>query len=84
MPKRQALNKTVQITVKLDGDLTEFLDTLSNRSAFIRNAVLQYCGFTCPLCRGKGFVPHAVGCRFTDAIDRPTPNSEADITPRSG
>jgi len=84
MAKRRALNKTVQITVKLDGALTEFLDAIPNRSEFIRKAVIRYGGFACPLCGGKGYVSHEVGCGFADSIGVAEIDPIANTAPGSG
>jgi hypothetical protein len=42
------------ITFKADESLIEALDGVSNRSAFIRSAILAALDGACPLCRGTG------------------------------
>lgn len=42
------------ITFKVDPDLYEALRGIENRSEFIRNALLNALGGTCPLCKGTG------------------------------
>ncbi len=42
------------ITFKVDGALAEELRRIPNRSAFIRDAVLQALENECPLCHGTG------------------------------
>jgi hypothetical protein len=42
------------ISFKADQALIAALDDVSNRSAFIRNAILAALDGTCPLCRGTG------------------------------
>lgn len=44
------------ITFKADERLAEALTGISNRSAFIRDAVLAALGNTCPVCRGTGIL----------------------------
>ena len=41
-------------------DFAQLLDTLPNKSAFIRKAILAQLGETCPLCNGSGVVPHGL------------------------
>ena len=42
------------ITFKVDEAMSEALSAISNRSNFIRNAVLTALGNVCPLCNGAG------------------------------
>jgi hypothetical protein len=49
-----AKTKPEIITFKADPDLLEALRGVSNRSAFIRQAVLAALDSTCPLCGGTG------------------------------
>ena len=44
------------ITFKVDRALSEALEGISNRSEFIRSAILAALGNTCPLCRGTGIL----------------------------
>jgi len=49
-------NKTEIITFKADESLLEALKGVSNRSEFIRNAVLNALDSVCPLCKGTGIM----------------------------
>jgi hypothetical protein len=42
------------ITFKADHDLLDAMKGISNRSAFIRQAILSALENTCPLCNGSG------------------------------
>ena len=42
------------VTFKVDGALLEMLETLPNRSEFIRKALLSALENVCPLCQGSG------------------------------
>lgn len=44
------------ITFKADAELMAALEGVSNRSAFIRDAILQALENRCPLCRGTGLL----------------------------
>jgi hypothetical protein len=44
------------VTFKADPSLLEALRSVTNRSAFIRNAVLAALENICPLCRGRGIL----------------------------
>jgi DnaJ-class molecular chaperone len=44
------------ITFKVDAELSEALQGVGNRSAFIRQAVASALDSTCPLCRGSGIL----------------------------
>lgn len=48
-PKREEV-----ITFKVDGALAEALSGISNRSDFIRRAILEALGNSCPVCQGTG------------------------------
>jgi len=45
---------TVRMTIRLPEELAEILDQLPNRSAFVRDALLERLGSLCPQCRGTG------------------------------
>ena len=47
-------NKSEIITFKVDAELAEALKDVANRSEFIRMAVTEALGSTCPLCQGTG------------------------------
>lgn len=42
------------ITFKVNGALAEALSGVQNRSDFIRKAILEALGNTCPVCQGNG------------------------------
>ena len=42
------------ITFKVDEALSEAMSGISNRSSFIRSAILSALGNVCPLCNGTG------------------------------
>jgi len=48
--------KSEIITFKVDESLREALETIPNRSDFIRVAVMAALDSTCPLCRGTGIL----------------------------
>jgi hypothetical protein len=58
-----------QVGLKVDYELAQFLKSLSNRSAFIRRAILDQWGMTCPLCRGRGFVAARIGALFRPILE---------------
>ena len=49
-------NKEEIITFKADKSLVNAMRGISNRSEFIRSAILGALEGTCPLCRGAGFL----------------------------
>ena len=51
IPKKQTI-----ITFKADETLAEALQTVPNRSEFIRNAILTALDNGCPLCQGTGIL----------------------------
>ena len=56
-PSRSTMAKPVKhevITFKADASLTEAMRGISNRSSFIRDAILAALDNVCPLCRGTG------------------------------
>lgn len=46
--------KAEVITFKVDEALSEAMSGISNRSSFIRGAILSALGNVCPLCNGTG------------------------------
>jgi hypothetical protein len=46
------------IAFKADAALAELLGGVKNKSELIRDAVYAYLGRLCPLCEGKGTIPH--------------------------
>jgi len=51
-----AASKSVVVTFRVDRHLAEALDRLPDKSAFIRDALLQSFHATCPACGGEGRV----------------------------
>ena len=49
-------NRAEVVTFKADPSLVEALKGVSNRSEFIRNAVLAALQHVCPLCKGSGIL----------------------------
>jgi hypothetical protein len=52
--------KTKVVAFKVEEDLANLLNTLPNKSAFIRRAIEAQLGSPCPLCAGKGVVPRGI------------------------
>lgn len=48
------MKKDETITFKVDPGLLEILQTMPNRSEFIRSAILNALDSSCPLCTGTG------------------------------
>ena len=44
------------ITFKVDAELLEIMKDIPNRSAFIRQAVVNALGVICPICNGSGML----------------------------
>lgn len=67
--------KQETITFKADGALAEALKQMTNRSEFIRNAVLHALDNNCPLCQGTGTLTpeqqkHWTGFLSTHALQK--------------
>lgn len=52
--RSMSTRKQETITLKVDPSFLDAMRGISNRSAFIRSAVLAALESTCPLCRGSG------------------------------
>ncbi|MFH1465928.1 MAG: ribbon-helix-helix domain-containing protein [Pseudomonadota bacterium] len=50
------MSKSNLITFKVDDALADLLQGMSNRSEFIRAAILNALDSTCPLCKGSGIL----------------------------
>lgn len=61
--------KTKVVAFKVEEDLASFLDSLPNKSEFIRRAILEQFGMTCPLCTGSGVVARGVGEHYTPVLN---------------
>ncbi|MDD5475538.1 MAG: ribbon-helix-helix domain-containing protein [Syntrophales bacterium] len=55
------------ISFKVDEDLMSVLKEIPNRSEFIRKALIQALGVTCPLCNGNGML-NAGQCRHWEVF----------------
>jgi hypothetical protein len=53
------LKKADTVTFKVDPNLLEILQTMPNRSEFIRSAILNALEHVCPLCSGTGVLTPA-------------------------
>ena len=54
------------ITFKADQDLLDAMKGISNRSAFIRHAILAALDCTCPLCNGTGVLTPGQRSHWTE------------------
>jgi hypothetical protein len=60
-------SKQEVLTFKVDTSLSKLMRGITNRSEFIRSAILNELNSTCPFCRGSG-VLHAKGKKHWDAF----------------
>ncbi len=51
-------DKGVVVSFRVDGHLAEVLKKVPDKSAFIRDVILRSFYETCPVCRGRGVLPH--------------------------
>lgn len=77
---RAAMTKFV--AVRVEDELAALLNAMSNKSEFIRSAILAQRAMMCPLCGGRGSVPSAIGTLFTPVARRRCDG--ADVRPESG
>ena len=54
MPEQQ---KQIVVSFRVDQHLAEILNELPDKSAFIRDAILQRFHTVCPFCQGRGVLP---------------------------
>lgn len=52
--------KQTVVSFRVDHHLAEVLNSLPDKSAFIRDAILRRFYTTCPFCQGKGVLPQAI------------------------
>jgi hypothetical protein len=50
------------VTFKVEEDVATFLDSMPNKSEFIRKALLSALLEPCPVCNGRGSVPRSLRC----------------------
>ncbi len=50
--------KNVIVTFKVEKRIAAHLATMTNKSQFIREALLKSMNHICPLCKGEGMIPH--------------------------
>ncbi len=67
-PAGKAHAKTEVVAFKVETELAELLNTLPNKSAFIRKAIVAQLGMACPLCTGTGVVARGVHDHFAPLI----------------
>jgi prepilin-type N-terminal cleavage/methylation domain-containing protein/prepilin-type processing-associated H-X9-DG protein len=60
--------KAKLVAFKVESSLAEFLDSLPNRSEFIRRAIIAQFGMTCPLCTGSGVVHRGLGEHYAPML----------------
>ncbi|MGF1579064.1 MAG: hypothetical protein ACFCD0_06840 [Gemmataceae bacterium] len=59
-PEKTRSEKKKVVAFKVEEELANFLDSLPNKSAFIRKAIAAQLKQTCPLCNGAGVVSRGV------------------------
>jgi hypothetical protein len=52
--------KQTVVSFRVDQHLAEVLNSLPDKSAFIREAILRRFYTACPFCQGKGVMPEAI------------------------
>jgi hypothetical protein len=57
------------VSFKVEAELAELLNRLPNKSEFIRKALAAQLRICCPLCDGKGLVPHGIHEHYARLID---------------
>ncbi len=62
--------KSTIVAFKVEEQLAEFLNTLPNKSEFIRQAIQSKLGMTCPLCFGSGAVSKETHDRFQAFLEK--------------
>ncbi|HLX65052.1 MAG TPA: hypothetical protein VKX17_27525 [Planctomycetota bacterium] len=58
------------VTFKAEEDLAAFLDSMPNKSDFIRKALLAALMEPCPVCHGKGSVPRSLRADLQKIFDK--------------
>ena len=55
---------TKVIAIRIEDELADLLNALTNKSEFIRAAILAQCVAKCPLCAGRGTVSSEIADMF--------------------
>ncbi|HOB75653.1 MAG TPA: hypothetical protein PKG54_14140 [Phycisphaerae bacterium] len=55
-----AEQKQTVVSFRVDQHLAEILNSLPDKSTFIRDAILQRFHTVCPFCRGRGVLPQLI------------------------
>lgn len=58
------------VTFKAEEDLAAFLDSMPNKSEFIRRALFSALMEPCPVCQGKGSVPRSLRADLQKIFDK--------------
>jgi hypothetical protein len=69
-PSNERCPKDEVVAFKVEKELATLLNTLPNKSAFIRQAIAAHLGVACPLCHGKGVVPRDVRDHFAPLLHK--------------
>lgn len=62
--------KSEVVAFKVEPALAKLLDSLPNKSEFIRKAIAAQLGVSCPLCRGKGVVHRGVSNHYAPVLEK--------------
>jgi hypothetical protein len=57
---RKSTQRMAAVVFKIEEELASVLNSLPNKSAFIRKAIAFQLGVCCPLCQGKGHVSRGI------------------------
>lgn len=62
--------KSTVVAFKVEENLADFLNSLPNKSEFIRRAIYSQLGIACPLCRGTGSVSKETHDHFAAFLEK--------------
>ncbi len=62
--------KTEVVAFKVEAELAKILESLPNKSAFIRRSIIAQLCMACPLCQGTGMVPKGLHDHYAEAIGK--------------
>src|SRR5438132_1046570 len=90
----QKTPKTKVVAFKVEEELADFLNKLTNKSAFIRKAIAAQLSMACPLCNGAGVVSRGIHDHYAPLLKQfksrhcdgcgnmlPVPNDPGELTP---